>query len=62
MQRSSTPIIAIAAIAMVVLIGLGLIASRGSDSNALAGQPWHLAAITGETPAFQGVIPPAEQN
>ncbi len=60
-ERSPVPIVAIAGIALVVLIGLGLVASRGSEPDPLVGQPWHLAAITGETPAFQGVIPPAEQ-
>ena len=47
----------------VVIAGLLLFAflTRGSDSGSLTGRTWQLAAITGKTPAFQGVIPPAEQ-
>ena len=47
----------------VVVAGLLLFAflTRGSDSGSLTGRTWQLASITGKTPAFQGVIPPAEQ-
>ena len=38
------------------------IAACGSDTDALTGKDWWLSAITGKTPAFQGVIPAAEQS
>jgi hypothetical protein len=36
----------------------------GACSNArnLTGQPWQLVAISEKVPAFQGVIPPADQG
>ena len=34
---------------------------RGPDSGALTGKTWQLTAISGQTPAFQGVFPPEEQ-
>ena len=56
-------VIAIAVIAAIAAGGLLLFAltNRGPDSAALTGRTWQLASITGETPAFQGVVPAAEQ-
>ena len=47
----------------VIIAGLLLFRflNRGSDSGSLTGRTWQLASITGQTPAYQGVIPPAEQ-
>lgn len=39
-----------------------LAACGGSDSSALTGKNWQLTAITEKTPAFQGVIPAADQE
>ena len=58
------PVAAIAAVIVgVVVVAVLLFAflNRGSDSGSLTGRTWQLSAITGQTPAFQGVIPPAEQ-
>ncbi len=38
------------------------IAACGSDTDKLTGKDWQLTAITGTVPAFQGVIPAAEQS
>jgi heat shock protein HslJ len=46
-------------LAMVATIS---IAACGSDTDALTGKDWWLTAITGKTPAFQGVVPAAEQS
>ena len=46
-------------------IGIALVATTvGACSNArnLTGQPWQLVAITEKVPAFQGVIPAADQS
>ena len=39
-----------------------LAACGGSSSSALTGKNWQLTAITEKVPAFQGVIPPADQT
>ena len=39
-----------------------LAACGGSNSSALTGKNWQLTAITEKVPAFQGVIPPADQS
>ena len=61
-KRPQAAIIAVIVIA-VIIAGALLFAflNRGSDSGSLTGRTWQLAAITGKTPAYQGVIPPAEQ-
>ena len=61
-QRSQVVVVAV--IAAVVIGGLALFAilNRGPDTGALTGRTWQLAAITGQTPAFQGVFPPEEQS
>ena len=47
----------------VIVAGLLLFSflNRGTDTGSLTGRTWQLASITGQTPAFQGVIPAAEQ-
>ena len=61
-KRSQSAVIAVAAIAVVVAgVLLATFLNRGSDSGSLTGRTWQLASITGKTPAYQGVIPPAEQ-
>ena len=47
----------------VIVAGLLLFSflDRGPDTGSLTGRTWQLASITGQTPAFQGVIPAAEQ-
>ena len=47
-------------VAVAVLLLFAFL-NRGSQNGSLTGRTWQLAAITGQTPAFQGVIPPAEQ-
>ena len=61
-ERSQTTTIVLVVIGVLVA-GLLLFAfvNRGSESGSLTGRTWQLAAITGKTPAFQGVIPAAEQ-
>ena len=38
-----------------------LFLTRGADSGTLTGGTWQLASITGQTPAYQGVVPAADQ-
>ncbi len=51
-----------------LLAGLALtavalvLAACGSDSSQLTGKTWQLTAITETTPAFQGVVPSADQT
>ncbi len=61
-KRPQWVIIALVVIG-VIIAGLLLFRflNRGSDSGSLTGRTWQLASITGKTPAYQGVIPPAEQ-
>ena len=54
-------------VAIIAAVAIGALAffaflDRGPDSGALTGKTWQLAAITGQTPAFQGVFPPEEQT
>jgi heat shock protein HslJ len=44
-----------------VLVAAGLAACNSSSSSGLTGTPWQLSAITEQTPAFQGVVPAADQ-
>ena len=60
-QRSPVIVAAIAVIAVVGAILLVTFLNRGPDTGALTGRTWQLAAITEQIPAFQGVIPAAEQ-
>ena len=61
-QRSQ--VVTVAIIAAVVIGALAVFAflNRGPDTGALTGRTWQLAAITGQTPSFQGVFPPEEQT
>jgi heat shock protein HslJ len=55
----------VALIVLAVAIGALLLFAflrGGSDGSGLIGRTWQLAAITGQTPAFQGVIPAADQT
>ncbi len=62
-QRPQSTNIALVFVAVFVG-GLLLFAflTRGSDSGTLTDGTWQLASITGETPAFQGVVPAADQS
>jgi heat shock protein HslJ len=63
-QTASVPRRLARAAAAAVAIGtlaIGLVACS-SGSGDLTGKPWQLTAITEKTPAFQGVVPPAEQS
>jgi heat shock protein HslJ len=63
-QRTPTNIAAIAGIGLAVVVGivlLALLTGRNPDTSGLIGRTWQLAAITGQTPAFQGVVPAEEQ-
>ncbi len=55
MRKLTLIAVAVAATAM-----LAACSSSGSGSS-LTGKDWHLTAITEKTPAFQGVVPTAEQ-
>jgi heat shock protein HslJ len=59
-KRPQTAIVAVIVIGVIVA-GLLLFLNRGTDTGSLTGRTWQLASITGQTPAFQGVIPAAEQ-
>ena len=52
-------LIALAVAATVVAAGCSIIGGSGGD---LTGKDWQLTAITEKVPAFQGVIPPADQG
>ena len=60
-QRSQLVIVAIIAAVAIGAIAIFAFLGRGPDSGALTGKTWQLTAITGQTPAFQGVFPPEEQ-
>src|SRR5712691_5343365 len=44
-----------------LLATLSLAACGGAASQALTGRAWALTAVTGKTPAFQGVVPAYQQ-
>lgn len=50
----------VAAVALAVAV-VALIVSACSSSGGLTGKTWQLTAITEKVPAFQGVIPSADQ-
>ena len=52
--------VAVAAFALVALVVS--LAACSSGSGDLTGKTWQLTAITEKTPAFQGVVPPADQG
>ena len=49
-------------IALALGLATMLVACGGSSSSGLTGKTWHLTAITEKVPAFQGVIPAADQS
>ncbi len=49
-------------IALALGLATMLVACGGSGSSGLTGKTWHLTAITEKVPAFQGVIPAADQS
>ena len=61
-QRSQLVTVGIIAAVAIGAIAIFLFLGRGPDSGALTGKTWQLTAITGQTPAFQGVFPPEEQS
>ena len=63
MQKRPQPVTIALIVIGAIIAGLLLFAflTRGSDSGSLTGRTWQLASITGKTPAYQGVIPAAEQ-
>src|SRR6187397_1946732 len=60
-QRSQSIIIAVLGVAIGALLLFAFL-NRGPDAGALTGPTWQLAAITGQAPAYQGVVPAAEQS
>jgi heat shock protein HslJ len=63
MQQRPVAVV-IGVVVAVVIGGLALFAilGRGPDTGTLTGSTWQLVAITGQTPAFQGVIPAEDQT
>ena len=55
-MRRLTTLLAMAFAATVLLAACG-----GGDADDLIGKNWQLVAITDKVPAFQGVVPPADQ-
>jgi heat shock protein HslJ len=49
-------------IALALGLATTLVACGGSGSSGLTGKTWNLTAITEKVPAFQGVIPAADQS
>jgi heat shock protein HslJ len=51
-------------VSLVVLVALAVLAAacQGSSTGELTGKTWTLSAVTQDVPAFQGVIPPADQG
>ena len=47
---------------MLVVVALIIVAACSNSATNLTGKDWHLSAITEKTPAFQGVVPPADQS
>src|SRR6187431_343842 len=60
-QRSQTIILAVLAVGIGALLLFAFV-NRGPDAGTLTGPTWQLAAITGQAPAYQGVVPAAEQS
>ena len=54
----------VASLAVVVVVAalVGACGSSSSGTARLTGKTWTLSAVTQDVPAFQGVIPPAEQG
>ena len=63
-QTTSTQTTNIALIVVALIVGgllLFTFLTRGQERGSLAGGTWQLASITGQTPAFQGVVPAEDQ-
>jgi heat shock protein HslJ len=58
---SRNALIAGAVIAVVILVGLFLVTRNSGGSGGLTGTQWQLASIRQTTPAYQGVVPAADQ-
>jgi heat shock protein HslJ len=50
------------AIAALALLAAGILVAACGSGSSLTGKTWQLTAITEKTPAFQGVVPAAEQS
>ncbi len=50
------------ALAVAVTVVVGACSSSGGSGGGLTGKTWQLTAITEKTPAFQGVVPAADQS
>src|SRR3954463_3713975 len=61
-RQGSTNLALVGALIGGGLLLMFLLLNRGSGASALAGPTWQLAAITGQAPAFQGVVPPEDQG
>jgi heat shock protein HslJ len=46
---------------LALVIGVAVIVAACSGGGGLTGKTWQLTAITETVPAFQGVVPPADQ-
>ena len=60
-QRPQAIILALLSVGIGALLVYAFL-NRGPDAGALTGPTWQLASITGQTPAYQGVVPAAEQS
>jgi heat shock protein HslJ len=61
-RPESRNLVLIAAIIGGGLLLIFFLLNRGSGGGGLVGPTWQLAAITGQAPAFQGVIPAEDQG
>ena len=60
-QRSQLVTVAIIAAVAIGAVAIFALLGRGPDNGALTGKTWQLTAITEKVPAFQGVVPAADQ-
>ena len=60
-RRSPALLIAIGAAIVVAILLLFALLNRSNDTEGLTGRDWQLAYLAGTEPAFQGVVPAAEQ-
>lgn len=52
----------VVSLAVLVALAALAVACQGSSTGQLTGKTWTLSAVTQDVPAFQGVIPPADQG
>ena len=63
MRRIVLPVFLLALVAIIAACGSsGGSATSSSSSSGLTGKVWKLSAITEKVPAFQGVVPAADQD